>query len=98
MEEKKKPTSMTLIITFTEETKSNTDEPYIGETGRSFPPCLLQLQQSTINNMEYTMKQLSLFTLEELAECYLATKVVQKVRASLRKPSNVIKFPIKKVS
>jgi hypothetical protein len=52
-------------------------------------------QQSTT---EYTMKQLSLFTLEELAECYLATKVVQKVRASLRKPSNVIKFPIKKVS
>ena len=32
------------------------------------------------------MKQLSLFSLEELAECYLATKVVQKVRASLRKP------------
>jgi len=53
--------------------------------------------KSTIN-MEYTMKQLSLFTLDELAECYLATKVVQKVRASLRKPSNVIKFPIKKVS
>ena len=42
------------------------------------------------------MKQLSLFSLDELAECYLATKVVQKVRASLRKPSNVIKFPIKK--
>ena len=37
--------------------------------------------------MEYTMKQLSLFSLDELAECYLATKVVQKVRASLRKPS-----------
>ena len=53
-------------------------------------------QQSTIG--VHTMKQLSLFSLDELAECYLATKVVQKVRASLRKPSNVIKFPIKKVS
>jgi hypothetical protein len=44
------------------------------------------------------MKQLSLFSLEELAKCYLATKVVQKVRASLRPTSNIINFPIKKVS
>ncbi|AGE60584.1 hypothetical protein I902_gp07 [Pelagibacter phage HTVC019P] len=44
------------------------------------------------------MKQLSLFSLEELAECYMATKAVKAVRASLRQPSNVIKFPIKKVS
>jgi len=56
------------------------------------------LQQINNQQTEYTMKQLSLFSLDELAECYLATKVVQKVRASLRKPSNVIKFPIKKVS
>ena len=44
------------------------------------------------------MKQLNLFTLKELAECYMATKAVKAVRASLRKTSNVITFPLKKVS
>ena len=44
------------------------------------------------------MKQLSLFSLEELAQCYMAIRTVQKVRASLRPTSNIINFPIKKVS
>ena len=50
------------------------------------------------------MKQLNLFTLKELADCYQATKAVHAVRKSLKtkKPvptmGQVIAFPIKKVS
>ena len=93
---------------------SNTEETFIVETSGANQNYLddlcgqdilrsissLVCCTATINNQHgvHTMRQLSLFSLEELAECYLATKVVQKVRASLRKPSNVIKFPVKKVS
>jgi len=53
------------------------------------------------------MKQLSLFSPQELMQCYEATNVISIVRKSLRaskqkKPvpimGQVIKFPIKKVS
>jgi len=44
------------------------------------------------------MKQLNLFTLKELMECYQATAAVNAVRASLRPASNVIKFPLNKAS
>ena len=50
-------------------------------------------------------RQLNLFSAEELAECYLHSVVVRKVRQSLHKEKqkkqkldNVIKFPIKFVS
>ena len=50
-------------------------------------------------------KQLSLFSADELAKCYLHSVVVRKVRQSLHKEKqkkqkldNVIKFPIKFVS
>jgi len=51
------------------------------------------------------LKQLNLFSAEELADCYLHSVVVRKVRQSLHKEKqkkkkldNVIKFPIKFVS
>ena len=54
------------------------------------------------------MKQLSLFSLEELERCTLASNVLKNVRRAIRstnlknKPvpimGQVIKFPIKKVS
>ena len=50
MEAKKKPTLMTLIITFTEETKSNTDEPYIGETGADTLPLSVAYATNQSNN------------------------------------------------
>ena len=50
-------------------------------------------------------KQLNLFSAEELADCYLQSVVIRKVRQSLRKEKQkkqklgqVIKFPIKFVS
>lgn len=50
-------------------------------------------------------RQLSLFSADELADCYLQSVVIRKVRQSLRKEKQkkqklgqVIKFPIKFVS
>ena len=46
------------------------------------------------------MKQLSLFSIEELERCTLASNVLKNVRRAIRtsQATNVIKFPIKKVS
>jgi len=44
------------------------------------------------------VKQLNLFTLKELLECYEATEAVKAVRASLRKSATILNFPFKKVS